>query len=249
MWFYGHVISLNTNWFMPLMPLGGADVVLGIQWLIKVGYIKWNFRQQKMEFQIGEKKISVKGSQPRETKMVTNQKMQKVLIKYAQLSMMFTTFVHPSHQQSTMQTINIQSQQLELHDDLQALLNTYSSLFEVPTALPPHKDHNHRIVLKEGTSPINVRPYRYPASQKDKTKRMIDEMLSSRIIRPSVSPYSSPIEMVKKKYGSWRLCIDYQQLNNYNVKDKFSILVIEKLLDELGGSKYFFKLDLRSGYH
>jgi len=56
------------------------------------------------------------------------------------------------------------------------------------------------------------------------------------MVRPSQSPYSSPIVLAKKKDGTWRMCVDYRELNKHIAKDKFPIPVIKDLLDELYGS-------------
>lgn len=138
---------------------------------------------------------------------------------------------------------------LTLHPDLQTLLKPYSHIFAKPNNLPSPQDHDHHIHLTPTTTPINIKPYRYPHYQKEAMTKLITEMLHDGIIQPSTSPYSSPVLLVKKKDGTWCFCVDYRALNNITIKDCFPIPTIDEILDELHGAKYFSKIDLRFGYH
>ena len=129
------------------------------------------------------------------------------------------------------------------------VLDNHSKVFETPKGISPIHDHDHSIHVILGSVPSNIRPYRYPYAQKSEIERMVVEMLEAGIIRPSQSYFSAPIVLVHKKDGSWHMCPDYRELNKLTIKDKFPILVIDELLDELHGSIYFTKLDLRSRYH
>jgi len=221
-----------------IVPLGSCDMVLGVQWLSTLGPILWDFEALTVEFTVGGEKQVLQGIQKDEVRWPTRSK-QRFVLHAAQL---FALHILPIQSYgSTVLKENTNPQLLQL-------LQEYVDVFSESKTLPPHRSHDHKIVLRDGTSPINVRPYRYPTLQKDIIEQTVKEMLEARVVRPSQSPYSSPIVLVEKKDGTWSLCVDYRQLNQHTILDKFPIPVVEELLDELFGAAYFSKIDLRSGY-
>ena len=134
--------------------------------------------------------------------------------------------------------------------DLQYILSKHQVVFSTPQGLPPSCGvDDHSIPLVPSILPPNIRPYHNPFSQKNEIEKMVQELLNAGVICPIMSPYLSPVVMVLKKEGSWRMCPDFRALNKLTIKDKFPILVIDDLLDELSGAQFFTKLDLHYGYH
>nr|XP_016487570.1 PREDICTED: uncharacterized protein LOC107807660 [Nicotiana tabacum] len=130
------------------------------------------------------------------------------------------------------------------------VLQEFKRVFSEPKGLPPFREpFDHHIPLKEGSNPVNTRPYNYSPVQKDVIERVVQELQFQGLIQHSSSPFASPVVLVGKKDGSWKLCVDYRALNQITIKDRYHIPIIEELLDELRGSQVYLKIDLRSGYH
>jgi hypothetical protein len=120
---------------------------------------------------------------------------------------------------------------VSLPHEIQALIQEFAELFEVPQNLPPSRACDHAIPLIDGAAPVQVRPYRYAPTLKNEIENQIKEMLQSGIIQKSSSPFSSSVLLVKKKDNSWRFCVDYRHLNAITVKSKYPVPVIDEFLD------------------
>lgn len=130
------------------------------------------------------------------------------------------------------------------NQEIMQVLAQYSEIFKEPKSLLPKRQFDHHIPLIPGAKPVNLRPYRYNHFQRIEMNKIVEKLLRNSVIQPSSSPYASPALLMKKKDGSQRLCVDYKKLNSFTVKNKYPVLVIEDLLNELHGARVFSKIDL-----
>ncbi|GJX77150.1 putative reverse transcriptase domain-containing protein [Tanacetum coccineum] len=117
------------------------------------------------------------------------------------------------------------------------------------SGLPPQRQVEFRIDLVPGVTPVAKSPYRLAPSEMQELSGQLQELQDKGFIRPSHSPWGAPVLFVKKKDGSLRMCIDYRELNKLTIKNRYPLPRIDDLFDQLQGSRYFSKIDLRSGYH
>jgi hypothetical protein len=130
------------------------------------------------------------------------------------------------------------------------MVNEFLDVFpkELP-GMPPNRDIESVIELKPGTVPIYKMPFRMTTPELAELKEHIRELLEKGFIRPTSSPWGTPVIFVPKKDGTQRLCMDYRALNEVTVKNKYPLPRIDDLFDQLRGVCVFSKIDLRSGYH
>ncbi|GKE49529.1 putative reverse transcriptase domain-containing protein, partial [Tanacetum coccineum] len=121
-------------------------------------------------------------------------------------------------------------------------------LEELP-GLPPPRQVEFRIDLVPGVARVARTPYRLAPSEMRELSVQLQELLEKGFIRLNSSPWGAPVLFVKKKDGSFRMCIDYRELNKLTVKNRYPLSRFDDLFDQLQGSSVYSKIDLRSGYH
>eukprot|EP00253_Pinus_taeda_P032507 PITA_32507 len=224
-----HNIKLSMRKYVlnsPMLsiPMGGADVVLGVQWIQSLGTIAFNFQELFLNLFWEGKEVELRGIVGKPGKIISSNSMTKLLKKekrgiIAQLC-----------------SLEVPTSKSSISIDLQKVLDNHSKVCETPKGLPPIRDHDHAIHLILGSVPPNIRPYKYPYAQKSEIERMVVEMLEFGIIQPSQSSFSAPVVLVHKKDGSSRMCPDTREFKKLTIKDRFPIPVINELLDELHGA-------------
>nr|GEZ62147.1 retrotransposon protein, putative, Ty3-gypsy subclass [Tanacetum cinerariifolium] len=115
--------------------------------------------------------------------------------------------------------------------------------------LPPARQVKFQIDLVPGAAPVARAPYRLTPAEMQELSTQLQELSDKGFIRPSSSPWGTPVLFVKKKVGSFRMCIDYRKLKKLTVKNQYPLSRIDELFDQLQRSKVYSKIDLRSGYH
>lgn len=235
-WTQGHTFTTDAR----VLDLKFYDMVLGMDWLEKYSPMWIDWKRKRMRFNHKEKRITLAGVKDCTSKCTKLQvrKLQGLIKKGGVAHLVQLSLMQPNATPPT-----------AIPPQLQELLQQHAHLFNDPTTLPPARAFDHQITLIPGAQPVNVKPYRYVPTQKDEIERQVKEMLANGVIQPSTSPYASPVLLVKKKDGSWRFCMDYRNLNSITVKNKYPLPIVDELLDELKGSQWFTKLDMRSGYH
>jgi hypothetical protein len=134
-------------------------------------------------------------------------------------------------------------------DEIRIVWDYPDVFLEVLLGMPPNRNIEFIIELLSGTPPISKRPYRMPMNELVELKKQIFELQAKGFIHPSSSPWGAPVLFVEKKDEAQQMCVDYCSLNEATIKNKYPLLQIEDIFDQMNGASVCSKIDLRSGYH
>eukprot|EP00253_Pinus_taeda_P003061 PITA_03061 len=229
----GQIVTTELN----VLPLGSYDVLIGMDWLEK----RWsviNCKTKIISYQdeLGNQQEIQGILKPVQVRPITALQLAKCIRKKCQIYAVQVGFASSEHKESALGNIPV--------------VREFADVFpeEIP-GLPPKLNLDFTIELVPGAAPVSRAPYRMSVPELTELKMQLQELLDKKYIRPSVSPWGAPVLFVRKKDGTFRMCIDYRQLNKLTVKNKYPLPRIDELFDQVKGATVFSKIDLRSGYH
>eukprot|EP00253_Pinus_taeda_P020750 PITA_20750 len=229
----GQTVTTELN----VLPLGSYDVLIGMDWLEKW----WSVINCKMKIisyqdELGDQQEIQGILKPVQVRPITASQLAKCIRKKCQIYAVQVGFASSENNESTLENIPV--------------VREFADVFpeEIP-GLPPKWNLDFTIELVPGAAPVSRAPYRMSVPELTELKMQLQELLDKKYIRPSVSPWGAPVLFVRKKDGTFRMCIDYRQLNKLTVKNKYPLPRIDELFDQVKGATVFSKIDLRSRYH
>ncbi|GJZ58638.1 putative reverse transcriptase domain-containing protein [Tanacetum coccineum] len=234
----GHPFNIDL---MPI-DLGSFDVIIGMDWLAK-NHAVIVCDEKIVRIPYGNEILIVQGDKSDKEKkstlsIISCEKAQKYMEKGCQLFLA----------QVTVKENKDKSKEKRLEDV--PTVRDFPEVFpEDLPGLPPIRQVEFQIDLVPGAAPVARAPYRLAPSEMEELSTQLQELSDKGFIRPSSSPWGAPVLFVKKKDGSFRMCIDYRELNKLTVKNRYPLPRIDDLFDQLQGSSVYSKIDLRSGYH
>ncbi|GKA37602.1 putative nucleotidyltransferase, ribonuclease H [Tanacetum coccineum] len=235
----GCTLNLVNHIFeIDLMPieLGTFDIIIGMDWLVKHDAIIV-CGEKVVRIPYRNKMLIVKSNKGvSRLKVISCIKARKCVERGCHS---FLVLAHVTEKES-------KEKQLE---DMPVICDFPEVFPEELPGLPPPRQVEFRIDLVPGAAPVARAPYRLAPSEMRELSVQLQELLEKGFIRPSSSPWGAPVLFVKKKDGSFRMCIDYRELNKLTIKNRYPLPRIDNLFDQLQGSSVYSKIDLRSGYH
>ncbi|GJZ79935.1 putative reverse transcriptase domain-containing protein [Tanacetum coccineum] len=235
---------LDHPFHIDLMPveLGSFDIIIGMDWLRKYHAVIV-CDEKLVQVPYGNETLTFCGnesSNERESRLavISYSKAQEYMAKGCQV---FLAQISAKKEED-------KSEGKQIKDV--PIVRDFPEVFpEDLPGLPLARPVEFQIDLIPGAAPVARAPYRLAPSEMKELSEQLQELSDKGFIRPSSSPWGAPILFVKKKDGSFRMCINYRELNKLTVKNRYPLLRIDNLFDQLQGSSIYSKIDLRSGYH
>nr|GEV03752.1 putative reverse transcriptase domain-containing protein [Tanacetum cinerariifolium] len=236
-------ITLDHGYDVDLAnEMGSFDVIIGIDWLVK-HYVVIVCDEKLVRVPFNNETLIFHGdgsNNRHESRLniISCTETQKYLLKGC---LVFLAHV-------TMKGAEDKSKEKRLEDV--PIVQDFPEVFpEDLSSISPTRQVEFQIDLIPGAAPVVRAPYRLAPSEMKELSNQLKELSDKGFIRPSSSPCGALVLFVKKKDGSFQMCIDYRELNKLTVKNRYLLPRIDDLFDQLQGSSVYSKIDLRSGYH